>query len=497
MGQALYRKYRSKTLSEIIGQEHITQTLQQAIKSGRISHAYLFTGPRGVGKTSIARILAYDINGAQYNDPAYSMDVIEIDAASNNGIEDIRELRDRTYIAPTVAKYKVYIIDEVHMLSKAAFNGLLKTLEEPPQHVVFILATTEADKLPETIISRTQRFQFLPVKSNQVVQHLRYIAKNEGINIEAEAFELIADHGQGSFRDSINLLDQAANYSDLITADSIRALIGIPPQEAITQIVDHLADNEPARIAQQLHDLYGQGYSSNIIAHKISDLVRSELLDNQLTIAPDKALDLLTNLIEVPNSTNGNLLLEIYLLQANKNLRQLPPVQAKVTSSKEEPLINNEIASDIKAKKPISESPQTSPLKSESQPKEAKQPTVSNTHRKPEALPTATNDNQELDWQKVLNILRVEHNTLYGVIRMAELDLSNPGVIKLEFAFAFHHKKVNEPKNKSIILDAIKQTNGMEYIVECSINKDLLAKKTTTEDESSPDIAVISKIFGS
>jgi DNA polymerase-3 subunit gamma/tau len=160
MGQALYRKYRSKSLDEIVGQSHITDMLARAIKADKVAHGYLLTGPRGVGKTSIARILAHEINQLPYTDESVHLDIIEIDAASNNSVEDIRDLRDKVQIAPTSAKRKVYIIDEVHMLSKPAFNALLKTLEEPPEHVVFILATTDVDKLPATIISRVQRFNF-------------------------------------------------------------------------------------------------------------------------------------------------------------------------------------------------------------------------------------------------------------------------------------------------------------------------------------------------
>src|SRR6266478_3901779 len=172
MGQVLYRKYRSRSLDEIVGQEHITDTLKQALKQGRISHAYLLTGPRGVGKTSVARILAHEINGLPYTDDSAHLDIIEIDAASNRRIDEIRELREKVHVAPTSAKYKVYIIDEVHMLTREAFNALLKTLEEPPAHVVFILATTDAHKLPETIVSRTQRFNFKPVPKQQVIDHL-------------------------------------------------------------------------------------------------------------------------------------------------------------------------------------------------------------------------------------------------------------------------------------------------------------------------------------
>src|SRR3982751_4633112 len=176
MGQALYRKYRSKSFDDVVGQDHITKTLKNALSSGRISHAYLFTGPRGVGKTSVARILAHEVNDLPYTDESIHLDIIEIDAASNRRIDEIRDLRDKVHITPTSAKYKVYIIDEVHMLTKEAFNALLKTLEQPPAHCIFILATTEAHKLPETIISRTQRYTFKPVDLPKVVEHLRPIA---------------------------------------------------------------------------------------------------------------------------------------------------------------------------------------------------------------------------------------------------------------------------------------------------------------------------------
>jgi len=483
MGQALYRKYRSTSLSEIVGQEHITQTLKQAVDTGRISHAYLFTGPRGVGKTSIARILAHDINGIKYNDPAYSMDIIEIDAASNNGIEDIRELRDRTYIAPTLAKYKVYIIDEVHMLSKAAFNGLLKTLEEPPAHVVFILATTEVDKLPETIISRTQRFHFLPVKTDKVVAHLKYIAQQEKIEVEPEALTLIANYGQGSFRDSINLLDQAANYTKLITIESIGSLIGLPPEEAITSLVSDLAESPAATIINRLQDLRQGGYSANIIASKISELIRTQLINDRLNIDRDSALELLTNLIEIPSSNNSFLLLEITLLKAaktkNKLLEQTNATNTPLKETKED-LIKPSLDKTVNNKPPTKDERTKA---SQSEVKATNDKTVT------------SGQGEQLDWSKVLDILRSNHNTLYGVIRMAEVDVSDPNVIKLDFAFAFHHKKVIEAKNRLILSEAAKQVGGRDYIIECNINKELLAKKPSTESITDDDVSVISKIF--
>src|SRR3990167_544034 len=200
MGQALYRKNRPKSFAEVIGQEQITETLEKAIKDGRISHAYLLAGPRGVGKTSVARILAHEVNKLTYKDESIHLDIIEIDAASNRRIDEIRDIRQKVHIAPTSAKYKVYIIDEVHMLTKEAFNALLKTLEEPPEHCIFILATTEVHKLPETIISRTQRFTFKPVEKDKAIAHLKSIAKKEGIDIEPTALDLLADHGSGRDR---------------------------------------------------------------------------------------------------------------------------------------------------------------------------------------------------------------------------------------------------------------------------------------------------------
>ena len=184
MSRAFYRKYRSKSLSEVVGQSHITDILSRSLEKGTVAHAYLFTGPRGVGKTSIARILAHEINKLPYLEDEQHLDIIEIDAASNNGVEDIRDLRDRVQLAPVSAEKKVYIIDEVHMLSKAAFNALLKTLEEPPAHVVFILATTDADKLPATIVSRTQRFNFRSITTHEATKHLAWIAKEEGFTAD-------------------------------------------------------------------------------------------------------------------------------------------------------------------------------------------------------------------------------------------------------------------------------------------------------------------------
>ena len=249
MSVAFYRKYRSKKLSEIVGQDHITKILDLAIKNNKIAHAYLFSGPRGVGKTSIARILAYEIIKEPYNEKNTHPDIIEIDAASNNGVDNIRQLREQIQVAPFEAKYRIYIIDEVHMLSSSAFNALLKTLEEPPAHAIFILATTEVHKLPATIISRTQHFVFHYIDKQDITRHLKYIAEQEKINITDDALEIIAERGGGSFRDSISLLDQiSSEHAEQITTKTLELALGITNATQIKKLLNAYIVQDVAEI---------------------------------------------------------------------------------------------------------------------------------------------------------------------------------------------------------------------------------------------------------
>ena len=280
--RALYRKYRPTKLSEVIGQPQVTEPLTHALESGQISHAYLLIGPRGTGKTSVARIFAHAVNGFDYQIEDHYLDIIEIDAASNTGVDNIRELREKAAIAPTTGRYKVYIIDEVHMLSKSAANALLKTLEEPPAHVIFILATTDAHKVPITITSRTQAFTFKLADSETMQQHLRTIADAEQLPITDDALALIVRRGGGSFRDSLSLLDQISTLSDQeITADVVERALGLPASQTLTDLLQAYAAQDATSIHQILQDLFGTGLKPEIIA--------SELITRILT-TPDSAL---------------------------------------------------------------------------------------------------------------------------------------------------------------------------------------------------------------
>lgn len=485
MGKALYRKYRSHTFDEVVGQDHITTALGNAISSGRIAHAYLLTGPRGVGKTSVARILAREINGLPYSENQH-LDIIEIDAASNNSVEDVRELRDNILSAPTSAKYKIFIVDEVHMLSKAAFNALLKTLEEPPTHVIFILATTEAYKLPETIISRTQRYNFRPVPVETLVDHLRMIAQKEHISIDEPALRRIAEHGDGSFRDSISLLDQASNMSESVTNEAVEQLLGVAPKELMEQLMHAISTKNILSGVSAVQTLFDQGYEPAMIAAQLGQSIREGLLNPAVAqISTNDSVALLRGLLDVPGASNPKALLELLVVQACTVTAATSPntqpakKKAPTAEHSETPTENRETVDSIEQQ---ATPPETGTIDvAEAQPVVV--PAIEDTPKQ-----AVTSD--EAMWPAVLEQLKKKHNTLYGVARMAKPTFED-GKLTLAFSFAFHQKRFTEPKNREIIANILESLTGKPIEVVCIVDK-------ASEDNSqkTTDVSTISNIFG-
>ncbi|MEE8419123.1 MAG: DNA polymerase III subunit gamma/tau, partial [Dehalococcoidales bacterium] len=304
--QVFYRKWRPQTLAEVIGQEPVTRTLRNALASGRISHAYLFCGPRGTGKTSTARILAKAVNClseeaekpcntcsmCQAVSESRALDVIEIDAASNNGVDDIRSLREKVNYAPNQARYKVYIIDEVHMLSTPAANALLKTLEEPPSHVIFILATTEAHKILPTILSRCQRFDFRRLSAADIITKLTQICATEDIKMEPEALQLIARSATGSARDAENLLQQlTTQYGSGISLEQVRAVLGITGDWRAKELVKQIIKKDVSGGVNTINNVNNDGHDLKQFNRELVEYLRSLLL---IKTGSDESVDLIS-----------------------------------------------------------------------------------------------------------------------------------------------------------------------------------------------------------
>lgn len=473
MGQALYRKYRSKSLDEVVGQPHVTKTLKNALSSGKISHAFLLAGPRGVGKTSVARIIAHAVNDLPYDESGNHLDIIEIDAASNRRIDEIRDLRDKISIAPSSAKYKVYIVDEVHMLTREAMSALLKTLEEPPAHAIFILATTEAHKLPATIISRTQKFNFKPIGTEDLYLHLKKIAQLEKIKIDEPALKLIAEHGQGSFRDAIGLLDQARNIGSQVSATDVENQLGITDQAGLRVLLDALLSKDAKTIAEALDQFRERGLAPAALARQLGLVVRDQILNTSPLGANPQIFKLLEKLVNIPASPYPFDALEICLLEFCLS----SPLQQQVTE-------------------PDTSAPYAPPTKAEK---------IDN-----QILPTDTNLRSNANsatsklWLDLLAVIKQKDYSLYSLMRMAKPTVESNKLIMI-FDFAFHHKKITKLELTKVIEDTLHKLSGVKFIVSSQVlessGKNISASTPADiqpqETKTSPDnLQAISNIFG-
>lgn len=456
MSRALYRTYRSKSFDEIVGQSHVTDLLKNAISSGKVAHAYLLTGPRGVGKTSVARIIAHAVNGLDYSEDQH-LDIIEIDAASNRRIDDIRDLRDKVHIAPTSSQYKVYIIDEVHMLTGESFNALLKTLEEPPEHVIFILATTEVHKVPATIISRTQRFHFRPASVADIQAHLAMIAKKEKISVDQEALELIAIHAGGSFRDSVSLLDQLSGLSEKITAPLVESVLGMAESTRVESIIQSLAAHDIDQLINDLEAIQAAGISPIVLTDQLSRLLSQHAKTNH------SFYQLLDGLTDVPRAHDPQLKLIATLVRFAK------PVSHRTVAS-------HTVKAPTFAARPAALRSQAAKRAEEATASMHKPDTSPALKTKKSSVAKTTKQQQSFDWEAVLAMLKKHHAPLFSVVSRAVMTHDQEAqTLTLTFAYVLHRKKLENPTYRKQLGSVIHDLFGSEPALIITDTKSSLA----------------------
>ena len=479
MSQALYRKYRSRSLDEVLGQDHVTNILRRALEQGKIAHAYLLTGPRGVGKTSVARILAHEINQLPYDENASHLDIIEIDAASNNGVDDIRALREKAQVAPVSAPKKIYIIDEVHMLSKPAFNALLKTLEEPPAHVVFILATTDADKLPATILSRVQQFFFHPISVDVMARQLMTIAEKEGFTIEADAARLIAERSRGGFRDGISMLDQLsalASTGKPLSASDVAQYLGLSATETLENLLELYQQRDAPGALNLLGELEKTGTDPIVLSHQLLSLLRARLHQRP------ELITLVKQLIEVDRHPHPDLkLLTIFM----DNGEQVTDTSPELIS----PLIASPKTTakpPVTISKPPVEAPE-SPVATPEAPAPAAQPAENSQKTIPKQ--EQTNDSADktaadaapagsqpapdnpvssatgIDWDKIIALAKEQSFAVATLLQKCSWQ-RNGNTLTLYAGNAFAKKKLDDAKNRPLIATIVQQVTGTELDIE-------------------------------
>ena len=464
--QALYRKYRPENFDEVMGQSQVTDILKLAVENQRISHGYLLVGPRGVGKTSIARILAYSINDIKYQLDESNIDIIEIDAASNTSVDNIRDIIEKAYIAPVQAKYKIYIIDEVHMLSKSAFNAFLKLLEEPPKHVIFILATTDEHKIPATIISRTQRFVFRKIDNQSIVAQLRKIADAEHIKISDAGLESIAIASTGGLRDAINLLDQLSSLAgdgQTIDQDLINKLTGTINQQTLQNLLTNYQQGKLFELIEIINQLLGENFTSVEIAKQLANIAKQDLISHPSN------LQLITELLKVEKSSMPDLEL-IVALGSNFTIQD----KAKLTEA-----IIEQTNQQITQPAPSAANQAPTPIVSSAP--------ASNASNTPESAP----NNPVASFKKAdfLAYIKKNHLAIYGILNKAELIFQQNNLI-IKVANAFAMKRLSDPKHFTNLQKSLAEFGLASYDIK------IVTESTPTDAKTSQIEAVIDIMGG-
>jgi len=514
MSESIYRKYRPKNFSKIIGQEHIVRTLTNAIKNDRIGHAYLFTGPRGTGKTSIARILAKTVNCEKSKEaiscekcPACkvinegrSLDIIEIDAASNTGVDNIRELRETVALPPTSLKYKAYIIDEVHMLSTGAFNALLKTLEEPPRHVIFILATTEIHKVPETIISRCQRFDFSRLPIQNIIEKLSLIAKEEKIKIEKEALEMIALSAEGGMRDAESLLSQIISLEDKnITVSEVKEITGATDRKFVEELARLIIEKNSTSAISRINSLLEEGYDLQVFNKsfinylrqlmllKISPELRSHfsfemtqeqvsrMLEQSKKIELSRIISSINLFLEAHNKILSFMLpqlpLEIAIIKATQTFPETINNEQKTQNREDIPQVKQ---ASIKSTPPSEENAFICQSSNEAIRKAGEEKRAETS---PKNIADLEIGKVRESWNKLLSDVRPLNHSINALLLNCQILGVKGNMVTIGTPFSFYQERLDDPINKLTIETVFSKILGSEIHVRAVIDKSISIKK--------------------
>lgn len=504
MSLSLYRKWRPQAFKEVIGQNHIKTTLINSLVNNRISHAYLFTGPRGIGKTTVARILAKAVNckNPKAGEPCNrcpackeisegkSLDLIEIDGASNRGIDEIRELREKIKFTPHNNKYKVFIIDEVHMLTKEAFNALLKTLEEPPPHAIFILATTEVHKIPATVLSRCQRFNFSKISLPHIVERLERIAKEEKIKVDRETLRMIASYSEGALRDAESILDQVSSFGNkTVKIEFVESILGVANIKIVEDMLKAIIKGDAEKSLETINSAVDEGidiiFLIDALIEKTRDLLFLKIgnLENLLKY-DEEEIEKLKELAEIVDTLRLVEIIE-HLNNAKQKVKfsvpnHLPLELAALELGKTKANPGGSSSEGNKNK------PGAELVDRKSDAKIKKEAKIKNEEKNEEEKTTKKQDlfsNIKNSWQDVLNELKPYNHSLVVCLKSAKPERIENGYLILGFDFSFHKDKIQDMENKRIVEDAVKKTVGEFIPIRCFVNpKKKIEKKSVLED---------------